>query len=366
MSYYDILGVKPTASFDEIKKAYRQLSLEKHPDRDNGNNAEFIKLNEAYTVLCDSGTREQYDARLNKGMRKFGSNLDTMEAMIDNSEAIKDLANCILGDLMMGGGETKKMVNNAKILGGDIMSYIWGDVFKGNDLGKKQRGTINVNDLIRGQHNDEDFSDFNETRMRRASKTQIKPLHVVLPITLTQAFNGGEYAVEIERKLYGINDVEIEHEKLYVTVKEGIDDGEVITIPCKGHQHGNGEMGDLKVAIKLLPYIVGEHIHDASGTSIEMSNTDNDTIERKDLDLIYTKNITLKEALCGFTFNLQHINGKSYKMNNKQIIGIGTTKVISGLGMKRGTTIGNMIIRFKIEFPKTLPEDTIKKLAEVL
>ncbi len=68
--YYKILGVKPNASADEIKKSFRKLALKHHPDR-NGNSAneeKFKKINEAYSVLGDSQKRQEYDIhRTNPG-----------------------------------------------------------------------------------------------------------------------------------------------------------------------------------------------------------------------------------------------------------------------------------------------------------
>ena len=62
--FYNILGVSKTASQDEIKKAYRELALKYHPDRNSGKDAEekFKKINEAYAVLGNEDKRKQYDA----------------------------------------------------------------------------------------------------------------------------------------------------------------------------------------------------------------------------------------------------------------------------------------------------------------
>lgn len=60
-NYYQILGVDKSASKDEIKKAFRKLAHQYHPDKKTGDEAKFKELNEAYQVLSDDGKREQYD-----------------------------------------------------------------------------------------------------------------------------------------------------------------------------------------------------------------------------------------------------------------------------------------------------------------
>lgn len=64
--YYKILNVEKTASKDEIKKAFRKLAHDYHPDKPTGNEAKFKEVNEAYQVLSDDQKRAQYD--------RFGSN----------------------------------------------------------------------------------------------------------------------------------------------------------------------------------------------------------------------------------------------------------------------------------------------------
>ncbi len=59
-NYYDVLGVSKGASQDEIKKAYRKLANEHHPDR-GGSGEKFKEINEAYQVLSDQNKRSQYD-----------------------------------------------------------------------------------------------------------------------------------------------------------------------------------------------------------------------------------------------------------------------------------------------------------------
>ena len=70
MSYYEVLGVEETATADQIKKAYRKLSKQHHPDMNGGDEATFKEVAEAYEHLSDDVKRAQYDA---SRMNPFGN-----------------------------------------------------------------------------------------------------------------------------------------------------------------------------------------------------------------------------------------------------------------------------------------------------
>lgn len=61
LDYYTTLGVPKSASQDEIKKAYRKLAHQHHPDKQGGDEKKFKEINEAYQVLSDPSKRAQYD-----------------------------------------------------------------------------------------------------------------------------------------------------------------------------------------------------------------------------------------------------------------------------------------------------------------
>jgi molecular chaperone DnaJ len=67
--YYQTLGISKSASPDEVKKAFRKLAHQHHPDKHGGSDAKFKEINEAYQVLSDSQKRQQYD--------QFGANFES-------------------------------------------------------------------------------------------------------------------------------------------------------------------------------------------------------------------------------------------------------------------------------------------------
>ena len=83
--YYEILGVKKTATEEEIKKAYRNLAKKHHPDKNKGNKEaenKFKEISEAYAVLSDKEKREQYD-RLGREAFSFGGGGQNGGAVVD-------------------------------------------------------------------------------------------------------------------------------------------------------------------------------------------------------------------------------------------------------------------------------------------
>jgi DnaJ-class molecular chaperone len=173
------------------------------------------------------------------------------------------------------------------------------------------------------------------------------PIMKTIDINMEQVLSGASVPLEIERWILE-NGIKVhENETIYVTVPQGIDDNEMIILRDKGNVINENVKGDVKIFVKII---------------------NESEFKRNGLDLILEKNISLKDSLCGFTFEIKYLNGKSYTLNNNKgnIIPPEYKKIYPNMGLTRGEHKGNMIIHFHIDFPEKLSDEQIAKIAEVL
>jgi DnaJ-class molecular chaperone len=176
-----------------------------------------------------------------------------------------------------------------------------------------------------------------------------KPMPIIknLEITLSKSYAGCTLPLEITRWVSENEIKREETETIYINIPKGVDNNELIILRDKGHIISDSIKGDIKIFISVK----------------------NDTeFIRNGLDLILNKTITLKEALCGFTFDMKYLEGKTFKINNGNgnVIGFNYTKVLPDLGMKRDNHIGNIIINFTIAFPEKLTSEQVDSLLTIL
>lgn len=288
-NYYNILNLSKNANLNDIKKAYRQLSIKFHPDKNlNCDSEQFNKINEAYSKLLDkyNSNNSNNSNNANNANYKYNINETTneVEKYYSNELINANAANC----------------NN------DILKY---SCFTSNSY---EDSIIN------------------------------------LDITFNEAYIGCTKPISVNRKIIVNNVIGHEKETLYIPIPKGIDANEIITLHNKGNVYiSNGLVNhsNIKIVIHLLKH---------------------ETFERSGLDIIFIKTITLKEALLGFTFNLNHINNKNFKITCSEVINFNYEKLVPNMGFIRDAFVGNLIIKFNIVFPLTISQESKKLLEKLL
>ena len=202
--YFTILNLSSNASLQDIKKAYRSLSIRYHPDKNNQANPDlFNKVNDAYVKLTN--------------------NFNTIQICLQNMKFQQSMTlqntNSSLG-LVHGHGLDANNNNN------------------NNNNNINNINNINNNNNINNINNYEDIT-------------------ITLNINYCDAYNGSSKPVTIERKLFINNVISREMETLYIVITKGIDTNEMIILQNKGNVYINNAItnySNIKIIIVLTKH----------------------------------------------------------------------------------------------------------------
>jgi len=335
--YYKILGVDEKASEDEMKKAYRKMSMIHHPDK-NGNTDEskqkFQELNNAYELLSDANKRRTYDM-----MRKGGGGGGGMPNVFH------------FGGGGGGGGVPPGMPPG---IPEELLHMLFGSAAGGHGPGMGPKvvfqtfhnGRMNGGFAHQGhpqQQQQQQQQAPPNVRVYQVPETIVK----TVSLTLEQCYNGCSIPLEIDRQVPDNDIIKIERETIHAQIPKGILQGDTIILNDCGHMNEVGMKGDVRIVINVLQHALFKVEH---------------------LDLTIEKTIPLKAALCGFDFEITHLNGRIFKLANKpgNVIKPGNIKTIPGLGLEKGGESGVLKIKFNVEFPDTLTPEQIQTLQQGL
>ena len=316
-THYDILGVNTDSTQQEIKTSYRKLSLKYHPDKNDGKDEVFKELSMAYEILSDPHRRSQYDMSIaNPSVRGGGGG--------GGGGFPHGFAHGFPPGFPPGFPAGLFTNNRANSSGGDMFENMFSMGGNGAQGVRIFRNGVEVNQRERPP---EDIS-------------------VTITISMKHSYEGHSVPVEIKRIIIRRGEKTVESETIYIDIPKGIGNNEIMLVKDGGNIIDNMN-SNIRIKVLVEP---------------------NSLFKREGLNLIYDREITLKDALCGFSFDLPFINGNTYRINNNagNIIVPGYLREIPDMGFVRGTNKGVLIIRFSILFPRTLSADVIKKFEELL
>lgn len=395
LSLYEVLQISPTASSEEIKKAYRSLAFKFHPDKNKDEDAvqRFHAVNNAADILLDASKRARYDLAVKCRM----SLDDTMEFVMAASppsptlndtnttttmksppppyyaqhhpphhhapspsppppspfaSSVPDSGHFVrfpfYADPTAAVAASSPQQHPLSPPSSYSLYNAWGGIGGEGSMGSGGGGGGGSGDSgvgeTMGMRSVELVWD---SAMGAMARPVVPAVNVEVAITLEQAYAGCSMPVEVVREvaLPGARSF-TEKEVLYVDIPMGVDDGEVVVLKHKGHCRGDQNWGDVRVKVAVLPHL---------------------RLRRHGLDLHLEKRISLKQSLCGFDIEFVHLNGKPVRIKNYQsVLAPGYEATFAGLGMRREDKVGSLLVKPIVEFPSSLTPEQRDALERIL
>jgi len=338
-TYYKLLNLPQSATPDEIRKAYRKLAREHHPDK-GGDEHLFKELQEAYDCLSDPEKRELYDQGGKEAVERGGA----------GGGGADDLFSAFFGG---GGGGGRRQSRGPR---------------KGESVVHKLQ--VSLEHLYNGK-----------TFKMAISRQRVKYPAGMSPsqaVTECKTCGGRGAVLKVQRIGPMMQQVQMacpdcggqgksfkegvslfqEKKTLEVRVDPGMKHGQKIVMTGEADENPGMESGD-------VVFVLAQQEHEV--------------FQRKGGDLVLEKSISLKDALCGCKFAIHHLDQRDIiiKTEPGQVIKPNSIKMLAGEGMplwKNPYTKGRLFILFRVEFPdkldaaacqllaKALPEDNVVKL----
>jgi molecular chaperone DnaJ len=340
--YYEILGVTKTATQDEIKKAYRKVAIQFHPDKNPDNKEaeeKFKEAAEAYEVLSDADKRAKYD--------RFGHSRGSSGGYSTGHEMNMEDIFSQFGDIFGGGG------------GSPFESFFGGSgtrngrrVRKGSNLRIKLKLTLDeiangvekklkVNRLVKAEG--VTFKTCTTCQgtgqVRKVVNTMLGQM--VSSSTCPTCDGSGQV---IEKRPNGVDNSGLvsKEEVLSVKIPAGVADGMQLSMSGKGNEAPGGVAGDLLIVIE---------------------EQEDKQLKRDGNNLVYDLYISFVDAALGTTVEVPSVNGK-VKIKIDPGTQSGKILRLRGKGLKdvNGYETGDQLIYVNVWTPKKLTADEKGKL----
>ncbi|HNU42683.1 MAG: chaperone protein DnaJ [Bacteroidetes bacterium OLB12] len=337
--YYEILGVSKNASAEEIKKAYRKVAIQFHPDKNPGNKEaeeKFKEAAEAYEVLSDNEKRSQYD--------RFGHQRPGAGGFRGHEMNMEDIFSQF-GDIFGGGSPFDSFFGGG---GGSRTRQRKGSNLRiklklsleeiANGVEKK----IKVNRLIRAEGvTFKNCSACGGTgQVRKVVNTMLGQM--VSTSTCPTCNGAGQL---IDKRPPGVDSSGLVSKEDVISVKipAGVSEGMQLSMSGKGNEApGGGIPGDLLILIE---------------------ETEDKELKRNGNDLIYDLHISFVDAALGTTVEVPSIGGKA-RIKVEPGTQSGKILRLRGKGLKdvNGYGAGDQLIYINVWTPKKLTADEKARL----
>ena len=351
-NYYEILGVSKGASDDEIKKAFRKLAHQYHPDKKGGDETKFKEVSEAYTVLSDKKRRAEYDTYGQTfagasggpggGFGGFGG------AGFDPSQ-FQGFQDFDFGDIFsefFTGARGGARVKRGRDISIDIEL-----TFKESVFGAERRVLVTKQGTCKtcngsGAKEGSDMVDCSACNgAGTIHETRSSFLGTFTTTRECPTCHGrGKVPKDRCKDCKGAG-VRRQEEEIHIMVPAGVSDGEMIRMPGKGEAVAGGSAGDLYVKLHVAP---------------------DKTFTREGNNLSMTLSVKLSDALLGNEYTITGLDEQQIKVKVPAGVSHGEVLRVKGHGIPTSSSSrSDLLVRIAIQFPKKLSRSA-KKLVEQL
>ncbi|XP_076027765.1 dnaJ homolog subfamily A member 4 [Genypterus blacodes] len=339
--YYDLLGVNPKSSADEIKKAYRKLALKYHPDKNPSEGERFKLISQAYEVLSDVKKRDLYDQGGEQAIKEGG---------VGGGSSPMDIFNMFFG----GGGRMQRERRGKNVV--HQLSVTLEEVYNGatRKLGLQKNIICEKCEGYGGKKGAMEKCSNCKGRGVQIKVQQIGPgmIQQIQSMCSDCQGQGERFSAKDRCKTCNGHKVERKKKILEVHIDKGMKDGQKITFHGEGDQEPGLEPGDVIIVL---------------------DQKEHSLFQRQEDNLTMKMSIKLVESLCGFKKVVETLDNRSLIISSLpgEVIKHNDIKCVQSEGMpiyKDPCDRGQLIIRFQVEFPEKdwLPEHLMFQLERLL